>query len=681
METNRLASTVEKYMRKGNVAAAVDQYLEALKQKPNDVTTINALGDLYVRVGKTEEAIRRFSTIADIHTDNGFPHLAIVMLKKALKLSPNHTESKKKLAHLYFKQGKLATANLLYMEIAQFFERLGNLPEALEFYERAAHCDATNPEVYLTIGKLHISKGQMKFAVGPFLKAGGIFAAAGETEQAFQVYIKVLYFVPDNLTALEALISLCEAKNEPQAAKHWIVRGLEKSKGDAELYLLASRFYLSIGDLDNAEKTLLAVTEKQPHHFTHHLEVCNQLLKKGEVRRSVECLRQTLDNLKDQTLLQRAVDFLHSVLEVDKAHLSALNALAQTYRKLRDEERLMTTLNALFEAAVEQAAEYDASKAMEEISLLLMKQSSSNQGTKKPLPKQIDIDCNEVFQLPTRIQESPSPTPSATILYPRFRISEAELSSAEAVSVGFNNSPVSQQAKSHLPAASTVASTLEHNQISSCSPAELHSLIGNMIASLNELLNHGSFNQAEESELAMQKSYFQAMQAFSTSLAQSMNENGEPINVAFAKAFLSSPVTPQRLAMMAAANEQVTPPPTPLFENLNDNRKPEYELIDSLADRRRIARSDLRIPLQVFFHDGRPAEETESLNLSKLGIRFRLKNRVTVGMPLRLEIALPYEFRLYECNSEVYTIEAIACQVSTGMSNQFTIGAEFGSLL
>src|SRR5262249_6413298 len=151
--------------------------------------------------------------------------------------------------------------------------------------------------------------------------------------------------------------------------------------------------------------------------------------------------------------------------EIDKAHLSALNALAQTYRKLRDEERLMTTLNALFEAAVEQTAEYEASKAMEEISLLLMQQSCCNQGAKKPLPpKQIDIDCNEVFQLPVRIQVPPRPASPSNVVYPRFRLSEAELFTPDAVNVAFTDPPASQAEQSHLPAA---PSLLAQNQISS----------------------------------------------------------------------------------------------------------------------------------------------------------------------------------------------------------------------
>ena len=667
-------------MRKGNVAAAIDQYLEALKQKPNDVTTINALGDLYVRIGKIEEAIRRFATIADIHTDNGFPHLAIVMLKKALKLSPNHTDLKKKLASIYFQQGKLATANLLYLEIARFFERLGNLPEAIEFYEKAAHCDATNPEIHLTIGKLYLSKAQTKAAVWAFLKAGSIFSTVGETEQALNVYTKILYLVPDNLSALEAITAIYEAKNEPQAAKRWIVRGLEKSPENAEISLLASRFYLSIGDLENAEKTLLAHTEKQPEHFIHRLALCRQLLKYGEVKRAVDCLRQALDHINDKALLERAADFLQGVLETDKAHLSALKALAQTYRKLRDNERLLTTLNALFEAAVEQAQEYEAAKAMEEISQLVMKQSSLNQGAHRPLPpRQIEIDCDEVFQFPVRIQQPlRKAQDAATVLYPRFRLSETDNSSPVATEVFFSDSPATQDVKAFLP---STPPSLAQNQLSTYSPAELHILISNMIASLNELLNHGSFKQIDERELMTQKSYFQAMQAFSTLLAQSMNVNGEAVNVAFAKAFLSSPVTPQKLEMMTAASEQITPPITPLFENLNDTRKPKYEFIESMADRRRIARSNLRIPILVSFRDGRPAEVTESLNLSKLGIRFKLKNPVSVGVPLRLEMELPHEFRLYERNSDLYAIEAITCQVSAAIGNEFTVGAEFGSLL
>ncbi len=664
MENTRVINSVEKFMRKGNVNAAIDQYLEILKHKPTDVTTINALGDLYLRAGKTEEAIRCFSSIADIHFDNGFPHLAIVMLKKALKLSPNHTEMKKKIAFLYSKQGNPAEANRIYLEIAQLFERIGNVQDALEYYEKAASCDATNANLQLTIGQLYIGKGMPEHALQAFHKAGSIFVAAGDNEQANSVYTKILYLAPDNLKALQAIMSIYEAKQQPEGAIGWLTKGLEKSPTDKDLLLLASRYYLSIGKTNDAEKSLLAIADKRPEHFEHRLAVSEQLLNEGELRRTVDCLQSGLDKITNHDHLQRAAACLHGILESDKAQLSALTALEQTYKKLGDNEKRMATLNTLFEAAAVNNDELLVSQTMEEISLLLMENSAKTYRTQKPTPaRQIQIEVDDAFQLPGIL-----PEPSPFILSP----------GAAASPYNRTGNGVARYRHDSALRIKT-PSSLAQNTITCLSPAELHATVEKMLHSLNEMLNLNYLNADEEKELLLQRSYFQAMQAFSMLLLNPLPSPVGVMNAASANALLSSPIA----AQVFAAIEPATDKPVAAIELSGEpmivpatNNLSAYP-----ANRRRVERSDLKIPVQVSFKDGRAPEATESLNISKLGIRFKVRSSVAVGMALRLDMVMPAAYRLYERDGDSYAIEAVICQVNTGIGSELFVGAEFGSLL
>jgi tetratricopeptide (TPR) repeat protein len=94
----------EKLFKKGNVAGATEQYIEFIRQHPADVTAINALGDLYVRTGKIDEAVKEFLTVADIYERKNAASLVIAMLKKVLKWSPQNEVATRRLADSYARQ-------------------------------------------------------------------------------------------------------------------------------------------------------------------------------------------------------------------------------------------------------------------------------------------------------------------------------------------------------------------------------------------------------------------------------------------------------------------------------------------------------------------------------------------------------------------------------------------------
>ena len=65
---------------------------------------INKLGDLCVRAGKNQDAIRYFLRIAEYYAADGFFLKAIAMFKKISKLDPANIDCLQKLAGLYQQQ-------------------------------------------------------------------------------------------------------------------------------------------------------------------------------------------------------------------------------------------------------------------------------------------------------------------------------------------------------------------------------------------------------------------------------------------------------------------------------------------------------------------------------------------------------------------------------------------------
>ena len=55
----------EKLLRQGKLDGAIEEYVRLVEDQPEDWSSINTLGDLYLRAGDVDRAVAQFTRIAD----------------------------------------------------------------------------------------------------------------------------------------------------------------------------------------------------------------------------------------------------------------------------------------------------------------------------------------------------------------------------------------------------------------------------------------------------------------------------------------------------------------------------------------------------------------------------------------------------------------------------------------
>src|SRR4029078_9257890 len=110
MKREQLVKVAEKFVAKGRIDSAIKEYLKVLKENPNDVNTLNRVGDLYARLSRIDDAVRLFTQIAQQYTEDGFLVKAIAIYKKIIKLDPTRLQVYENLAALYHKQALVHAA-------------------------------------------------------------------------------------------------------------------------------------------------------------------------------------------------------------------------------------------------------------------------------------------------------------------------------------------------------------------------------------------------------------------------------------------------------------------------------------------------------------------------------------------------------------------------------------------
>jgi tetratricopeptide (TPR) repeat protein len=109
-EKAKVLKAAEKFLSQGKINAAIKEYRQIVDHDANDLTTLNMLGDLYVRANKKEEAISCFERIAQHYSTQEFNLKAIAMYKKIERLRPRDPDIARKLADLYASQGLVVDA-------------------------------------------------------------------------------------------------------------------------------------------------------------------------------------------------------------------------------------------------------------------------------------------------------------------------------------------------------------------------------------------------------------------------------------------------------------------------------------------------------------------------------------------------------------------------------------------
>jgi tetratricopeptide (TPR) repeat protein len=370
LNKSKVLRTAEKYVLQGKIPAAIDEYRKVVSADPGDLTTINTLGDLYVRAGRIQDAISNFSRIADSYREGGFTLKAIAMLKKISKLDPTNIETAMKLANLYSQQGLLVEARQQYLQVADAYARAGQTRKALEAYQKIADLDPSNTSVRMKLGEIYSREGMTEQSHDAFIMAGGEFLRKGDIEQALNANLKAIVINPDSRQALTAIATIYTQQGQTDRAINVLCEAFERNPGDVELLTILGRTYLSAGMMDDAERTFLSLVELDRNRYHYLLEVGRRFLQIGDLDRASEQVDGCIEVLIAKREEDKAIEFLRRVLDKEIYHVGALKRLAQIFLRIREDHNLIATLNSLVEAAMRKGDNPEAIAALKELARL-----------------------------------------------------------------------------------------------------------------------------------------------------------------------------------------------------------------------------------------------------------------------------------------------------------------------
>ncbi len=286
----RFLRDAEKLVTHGKIPQAINEYLKILKADPNDVLTLNTVGDLYLRLGKVPEATKYFSQVADTYTRNNFLLKAIAVYKKILRADAGNLPINQTLAELLARQGLHVDARNQYLRLAEVYSNEGKKRESVQAYEKAAELDPANSDVQLKLAQIYLSEGNKERARSFFTGAARAQAKAGKHKDAVSSYQQAMQLDPLDAAALKGFLDASDRLGDVTPVLEQLKKSLKIAPDNVALLELLAQAYIASGDLEGALKAFQTVVSQDESRFPLIFTVSSAYVAAGDYDRACLCL-------------------------------------------------------------------------------------------------------------------------------------------------------------------------------------------------------------------------------------------------------------------------------------------------------------------------------------------------------------------------------------------------------
>ena len=347
----KVLKAAEKFLSQGKINPAIKEYRQIVDHDVDDLTTLNMLGDLYVRANKKEEAISCFQRIAEHYSAQEFNLKAIAMYKKIERLRPRDPIVALKLADLYASQTLVHDARAQYLVVADAHTRAGDNKRALEILHKIADLDPNNTDIRLKLADGYLQENMRREAAGAFVQAANRLHQTGAQDKALDAYNKALQLVRDDREALRGMLETHIVRGTADEAAEVLERVVETNEQDNELVTMLTRAYLEAEDARGAEKAVSLLMKQDTANYPQYLPVTRLYLKSGEVDEIIRILSTIIERMLAGREERELLEIVNQVLDRNPDHVAALRMLVRIHWWQRDMDALRSTLERMAESA------------------------------------------------------------------------------------------------------------------------------------------------------------------------------------------------------------------------------------------------------------------------------------------------------------------------------------------
>ena len=186
----KLKKKAAEFEQKKQFDKALEVYLQIIghaegqANEEKDVTVYNRVGDLYLRLNKTDQAVNYYEQAVDLYTEGGYLNNAIALCNKILRHAPARHQIYYKLGKISAKKGFNSDAKKNFLEFADRMHRAGKDSEAFKALQEFADLCPGQDDIRLMLADQLAKAGKTVEAIEQLQILHESLDAEGRTAEA-----------------------------------------------------------------------------------------------------------------------------------------------------------------------------------------------------------------------------------------------------------------------------------------------------------------------------------------------------------------------------------------------------------------------------------------------------------------------------------------------------------------
>jgi tetratricopeptide (TPR) repeat protein len=336
----KVIEQAEKYVRAGRVKDAIAEYEKLALSDPQDVGTLNIIGDLCIRLGHNDRAVRSFQKVAEEYERRGLFSQALAISKKIHKLDPANADHALKLGDLYAQQGFVADAKNVYAALAGRLAGVGKTAEAIAVYEKIVKLDREDHDARKALAGLYRGIGNVDAALDQLNESASARAEKNQFDDAVAVLNEALSLRPGDIRSLVTLVEVYKRQGQPGKAVEVLEKELAAAPDNVQLLNILGNIHFEAGETKKAEEIFTQIVTGHPLNVNARIKLGRIQILKDKLDQAYELFEPLINNLVKKHRDEKAIGLLGLILESQKPHLPALERLALIYRSNKEVKKL-----------------------------------------------------------------------------------------------------------------------------------------------------------------------------------------------------------------------------------------------------------------------------------------------------------------------------------------------------
>jgi tetratricopeptide (TPR) repeat protein len=312
---------------------AVRAYALALTFDPDNIPLREDYIEVLASRGKDPKLLDEYTALADRYVAADDPMLAKNVLRRALKLAPDHVGARRRLADLCRRVGETSGAVIELMHLVTLYRERGDLDEALATAMEALEFDAGCIEARVLLTGMLLDRGESVKALAEIRALESTMRSIGKIpegelpEPVRELYESLAALDPSCREAVEAVGETAERDGDDAKA----------TEMDGRLVSI----HAESGDLAAAIAVLERMIRRLPEAFELHAQLADLYVRTDESLRAVAIYEFAGEGMLGSGRFAEAARIFGSLLEIEPTSMDAALGFARALRGRGDHHRAM----------------------------------------------------------------------------------------------------------------------------------------------------------------------------------------------------------------------------------------------------------------------------------------------------------------------------------------------------